>query len=1162
LATPPPQTTAQPSPLDLLIAQYLLTHPALAQWMQNRRDAYLNSIVGTRLVQLVNILRGAQQTALRTGKPADPADIEQQLNSVLAGPKIGIPVHGANVSQIGHGQETHEDQTLHGAPGGPAESSAGNVGQTEVSAAVAGAAHVVYREAGVAEHEWVTAEDEKVCPICAANETAGPITLGLPFPSGDLIPPAHPRCRCTTTPVEAQSVEPYVQQREQEPLRWWGWPNTSLEEEVRLQNKSLANWWLHKVGPKGYIHGWIFVGYGSEGAGMSVHHPDLGSGKLTELSGPPGGKRVAHVQFDNGEEHSFDLTYMSQMHGTREDLAVGLHPRPAPEPKLNPRVTRNPLTGRLGGTSITPQQLRAVQDYIGPDQNALINGLLRGNVNHPPTQESQDAALADIKTLDDLLARHTVTSRTVTYRGVALTPALAAQLKPGSTFTDKAYVSSSTSPVWAQRFAQLRSAGHTEGIPVDVPAAGGVPTLLRVTIPAGSHMVPGEPEIGEFILPRGSTFHVDKVSPSLISLSLTGTKPGPIISVPTAPPSDLEQVLRDSITKVASHTAAAQRMAWTEDEIEFTAIKNGPGDHEEEVRLQNKTLASYWLHKVGPKGYIHGWIYVGSPTGVMGRHVTHPVHGTGKIVDTHSPVDERGVVSGEQTVTVQYKDGTRETYGFRERGTTAEYLSPGLQERPTSPPQLKPPVSMSTGFTMLESEQLTVGQRQALTHYVQPDSNAVINGTLRGHVVDYQPDQPELDRAMLDINTMDKLLTAHTLTSPATTYRGIALTPALRAQMKPGATFTDKAYVSTTTSLDWARKFAQMRATGHAENLPEVASMGGTPTVLKLSIPTGSHMIPGEPDIGEYVLPRSSSFRVDQVTPGQISLSYLGSAAPAVKMPSLDQQASHIAAVVMGQHHSSERPVHTRTKAANPRHAAAAQRMAWAEDEIEFGPVAKNGAGASEYGRMPGWCPRCEGKGCPECEPGDEEVDDREALAKCLSCGCGLPHDDHGDKRNITLDDVEAAGTAMDIAPGQAGSNIADWFRTEQVAAAAEPPNKPKMLELPDEHGNPSGLWVAKEAVAMLSDYLEKKNSPRGSAQTLRDYWSGHGHSGPSHGAFEHAIAWGTPGDFDRCVAMVTEHAKMSPDHAKGYCNLRHHDALGIYPATHAKDIREGEGKK
>lgn len=80
-----------------------------------------------------------------------------------------------------------------------------------------------------------------------------------------------------------------------------------------------------------------------------------------------------------------------------------------------------------------------------------------------------------------------------------------------------------------------------------------------------------------------------------------------------------------------------------------------------------------------------------------------------------------------------------------------------------------------------------------------------------------------------------------------------------------------------------------------------------------------------------------------------------------------------------------------------------------------------------------------------------------------------------------------------------------------------------------------------------------KKANKRGggSAQTLRDYWTHHGHGGPTHFAGADAIKWGEPGDFDRCVALVSKH--MSPEQAKGYCNLRHKEALGYYPAEHAR---------
>ncbi|MFC9280971.1 NUDIX domain-containing protein [Streptomyces collinus] len=68
----------------------------------------------------------------------------------------------------------------------------------------------------------------------------------------------------------------------------------------------------------------------------------------------------------------------------------------------------------------------------------------------------------------------------------------------------------------------------------------------------------------------------------------------------------------------------------------------------------------------------------------------------------------------------------------------------------------------------------------------------------------------------------------------------------------------------------------------------------------------------------------------------------------------------------------------------------------------------------------------------------------------------------------------------------------------------------------------------------------------RGDAEQLR-HWYVRG-----EGAAQ--IGWGTPGDFDRCVGIAGRH--MSPDNAKGYCNLRHKDALGIYPATHAAESK------
>lgn len=69
----------------------------------------------------------------------------------------------------------------------------------------------------------------------------------------------------------------------------------------------------------------------------------------------------------------------------------------------------------------------------------------------------------------------------------------------------------------------------------------------------------------------------------------------------------------------------------------------------------------------------------------------------------------------------------------------------------------------------------------------------------------------------------------------------------------------------------------------------------------------------------------------------------------------------------------------------------------------------------------------------------------------------------------------------------------------------------------------------------------------RGNAERLRRYWV--------YGKGALKIKWGAPGDWKRCVRHLSKY--MGP-RAKGYCNLRHKDALKIWPATHAKLLRGG----
>jgi phage head maturation protease len=70
-----------------------------------------------------------------------------------------------------------------------------------------------------------------------------------------------------------------------------------------------------------------------------------------------------------------------------------------------------------------------------------------------------------------------------------------------------------------------------------------------------------------------------------------------------------------------------------------------------------------------------------------------------------------------------------------------------------------------------------------------------------------------------------------------------------------------------------------------------------------------------------------------------------------------------------------------------------------------------------------------------------------------------------------------------------------------------------------------------------------------GDTERLHAYWV--------HGPGAAKVAWGTPGDFDRCVTELGKYIKDP----QGYCNLAHHAALGIWPAQHAAEIKKATGR-
>lgn len=84
-------------------------------------------------------------------------------------------------------------------------------------------------------------------------------------------------------------------------------------------------------------------------------------------------------------------------------------------------------------------------------------------------------------------------------------------------------------------------------------------------------------------------------------------------------------------------------------------------------------------------------------------------------------------------------------------------------------------------------------------------------------------------------------------------------------------------------------------------------------------------------------------------------------------------------------------------------------------------------------------------------------------------------------------------------------------------------------------------IFSIKERLAIVKSVVAAGglDRNRGNAERLRRYWT----KGP--GAVK--IRWGTPGDWKRCVRYLSKY--MGP-RAKGYCQLRHKEATGVYTGS------------
>ena len=162
----------------------------------------------------------------------------------------------------------------------------------------------------------------------------------------------------------------------------------------------------------------------------------------------------------------------------------------------------------------------------------------------------------------------------------------------------------------------------------------------------------------------------------------------------------------------------------------------------------------------------------------------------------------------------------------------------------------------------------------------------------------------------------------------------------------------------------------------------------------------------------------------------------------------------------------------------------------------------------------------------------------------------------------VDADDPQAVLNLISLVPASDKSTApmvysrkdGKWVRDQQTLADLNSPTPPPVVPLDSVTLNDVLTQVdnSQTITASLALTVLFGNDPvvaaggmdrnRGNAEALREYWT--------RGAGAAKIRWGQGGDWKRCVRQLTKY--LGP-RAKGYCQLRHKEALGYYTSTHAK---------
>ncbi len=341
-----------------------------------------------------------------------------------------------------------------------------------------------------------------------------------------------------------------------------------------------------KVGPKGYVHGWIKV---EPGETADDAHIAPVSGVIVNFKQPP--KEIFPSELEIGDNVFHRPTFAIVAKTSRNaDNSVGIthlvdgaHETAFSDGEAADLIARHyniangavPTAGEYNiarhfsdSTAVSSEERKSISRYQGGNYYS-INSALRS-----AEDGKRQAALtsADVKNLDAVASRYTTADDAVVYRGGLVHDG---NVKPGDEYTDHGFGSTS----FDRRIAEQMQRGSG--------------TVTRIHLPVGSHGIStlaaaDDRDEHEFILPRDTAYRVDSVDD-------------------------------DGIINVSVITGKSPK----------TGMIAG-------------VMAAATLTKIGKEGYIHGWICERPPCGKVGDRVSHPDHGDGLITDEklHTEFDD------------------------------------------------------------------------------------------------------------------------------------------------------------------------------------------------------------------------------------------------------------------------------------------------------------------------------------------------------------------------------------------------------------------------------------------------------------------------------------------------------------------------------------------